>query len=187
MIESTAELLRSKGLAATSFTDITERSSVPRGVIYHHFPNGKAELVRAAVEWTGRTVVGHLESLPSTSPAGVIEAFLDSIRYVLTDSAHGASCAVAAVTVETSVADGGSQSDTSLVFEAWMRALQRKFIDVGVANQPAEDLATMLLVILQGSHILTRASGNLDAFERVSRLIRATMIASPPGQCLLQT
>ena len=53
MIESAAILLATRGLEGTSFSDVLERSGAPRGSIYHHFPEGKDELVDAAIALAG--------------------------------------------------------------------------------------------------------------------------------------
>jgi len=48
MISSAAELMGSRGMSGTSFSDVLEHSGAPRGSIYHHFPGGKQELAKAA-------------------------------------------------------------------------------------------------------------------------------------------
>ena len=49
MIEGAVTLLALRGLEGTAFRDVLERSGAPRGSIYHHFPNGKDQLVEAAI------------------------------------------------------------------------------------------------------------------------------------------
>ena len=56
MIESAAILIGARGVNATSFADVIEASGAPRGSIYHHFPEGKAQLVEEAVRWVGEQV-----------------------------------------------------------------------------------------------------------------------------------
>ena len=44
MVRSAAALFGSRGLSATSFSDVLADSGAPRGSIYHHFPGGKKQL-----------------------------------------------------------------------------------------------------------------------------------------------
>jgi AcrR family transcriptional regulator len=44
MIEAAALSLRTRGLAATSFTDVLAASGAARGAIYHHFPGARTTL-----------------------------------------------------------------------------------------------------------------------------------------------
>lgn len=53
MVESAVELLARRGLLATSFSEVLERSGAPRGSVYHHFPGGKDELVGSALDLGG--------------------------------------------------------------------------------------------------------------------------------------
>ncbi|MEE9417001.1 MAG: TetR/AcrR family transcriptional regulator [Acidimicrobiales bacterium] len=172
MIESAAELLRSKGLAAMSFTDITEHSGTPRGVIYHHFPGGKVELASEALTWTGSEVRRHLEELDASTPMGLVEQYLISIRHLLVESMGGSSCAVAAVTIDETSCKGLLGGRAEAVFRSWIEVLQAKFVAKNVESEMALDIATSLVILLQGSHIVTRASGELDSFDRAARTAR---------------
>ena len=49
MIQSAALLFRRQGIEGTSFSDVLEHSGAPRGSIYHHFPEGKAQLAEEAI------------------------------------------------------------------------------------------------------------------------------------------
>ena len=80
-----AVLLAKRGLQATSFSDVLERSGAPRGSIYHHFPEGKDELVDAAIgagrrrapSWIGRRPAarrGRRRLVFLTSGAQVLDA-----------------------------------------------------------------------------------------------------------------
>jgi len=72
MIEAAAWSLRTRGLAATSFTNVLEASGAARGAIYHHFPGGKDDLAEQAVNWSGRRVRIEIESIAASSPKAVI-------------------------------------------------------------------------------------------------------------------
>ena len=63
MIESAATLLAMCGLQGTAFTDVVERSGAPRGSIYHHFPEGKDQLVDEAMELAGERALHALDAL----------------------------------------------------------------------------------------------------------------------------
>ena len=48
MIEGAIQLLATKGLQATSFSEVLALTGAPRGSIYHHFPKGKNEMTFSA-------------------------------------------------------------------------------------------------------------------------------------------
>ncbi|HAM27085.1 MAG TPA: TetR/AcrR family transcriptional regulator, partial [Microbacteriaceae bacterium] len=45
MAEGAALLLAKHGLQGTSFSEVLELTGAPRGSVYHHFPNGKNQLI----------------------------------------------------------------------------------------------------------------------------------------------
>ena len=76
MVRSAASLIRSRGVSATSFSDVLADSGAPRGSIYHHFPDGKAQLAEDAIRWTSERLLGHLRGGHPTRPSDVLERFI---------------------------------------------------------------------------------------------------------------
>src|SRR4051812_45431270 len=53
MLVSAVALFRRHGYNGTGFRDVVAHADAPRGSIYHHFPNGKAQLGAEAVRFAG--------------------------------------------------------------------------------------------------------------------------------------
>ena len=62
MVRSAASLIRTRGVNATSFSEVLADSGAPRGSIYHHFPEGKKQLAEDAIRWTSERVLAHLRA-----------------------------------------------------------------------------------------------------------------------------
>src|SRR5437763_944214 len=56
MLMSALELFRRHGYNGTGFRDVIAHSGAPRGSIYHHFPNGKAQLGTETVAAAGELI-----------------------------------------------------------------------------------------------------------------------------------
>ena len=173
MIEATVTALQQHGVAGMSFTEVLRDSGAARGAIYHHFPGGKLQLVAQAAELNGRQVREHLARLPTQSPAAVVDAFLTLIRPVVRASAEGGGCAVAAVTVDTGLEAGakdpGLRRIADSAFSGWTGQLAERLTAAGLEPEPARDLAATLVILLEGAHVLCRASGDLEPFDRAAR------------------
>ena len=135
MIESAVTLLAMRGLEGTAFSDVLERSGAPRGSIYHHFPDGKDQLVEAAIELAGERALGVLDGLHGSPPKAVTEAFFDLWRAVLVRSNVRAGCAVLAVTVATDSPDLRDQAAS--IFRAWRGLIAELFVEGGMAGDAA--------------------------------------------------
>jgi TetR/AcrR family transcriptional repressor of lmrAB and yxaGH operons len=176
MIEAAVAALQRHGAAGMSFTDVLRESGAARGAIYHHFPGGKLQLVAQAAELNGRQVREHLAQLPVRSPAAVLDGFLAAIRPVVQASADGGGCAVAAITVAAGIGSDAQDADlrgiADTAFSAWTGQLAERFTVAGLEPEAAEDLAVTLIILLEGAHVLCRASGDLEPFDRAARTAR---------------
>src|SRR2546430_15504523 len=95
MVRRAASLIRTRGVNATSFSEVLADSGAPRGSIYHHFPNGKDQLAGDAILWTSERVLAHQRTCRATTPAGVLDCFIDMWRQVGLASGGAAGCVVA--------------------------------------------------------------------------------------------
>src|SRR6202023_912507 len=92
MVRSAASLIRSRGVSATSLSDVLADSGAPRGSIYHHFPEGKDQLAEDAITWTSERVLAHQRTCPATTAEGVLDCFIDMWRQVVVASGGRAGC-----------------------------------------------------------------------------------------------
>ncbi len=180
MVEAAAGLLRRGGQETASFTEVLARSGAARGGIYHHFPNGKSDLIREAVTWTGERVRQNLVALPGTSPDDVVTAFLDEIRPVVARAAEGVSCAVAAVVVEAGQRDEELTATTHAALQSWTAALEARLLKAGALAGSARVVAVLLVTFLEGTQVLCRAAGDLRPFDEAR-----TAVEDAVGSALL--
>lgn len=181
MIEAAVAELQERGVSGMSFTDVLARSGAARGAIYHHFPGGKAQLVAEAARTNGQQVRDHLATLTAASPSAVVDAFIDAIRPVVAASARGGGCAVAAVTVGSDIDQARLHEVATNAFASWTDQLADRLRCAGMGNQAAIDLASMLITILEGAHLLCRAAGNTHPFEQAARSLAALTATMPCG------
>jgi AcrR family transcriptional regulator len=175
MTEGAVTLLALHGLEGTTFSDVLERSGAPRGSIYHHFPKGKEQLVKAAIELAGERALGVLDHLHGAPPKAVTKAFLDLWRAVLVRSNLRAGCAVLAVTVATDSPDLLDQAAS--IFRAWRRQITELFVEGGMSADAAARLAATLVAASEGSVVVSRAERSLEPFE----LVAAELLAATPN------
>src|SRR5258706_130453 len=110
MIESTVTLLAMRGLQATAFSDVLAHSGAPRGSIYHHFPEGKEQLVDAALELAGERALRVLDTVAGQPPKAITAHFLHVWREGLKRSRLRAGRAVLAVTLSSSASTSSSST-----------------------------------------------------------------------------
>jgi AcrR family transcriptional regulator len=171
MVRGAADLLATRGVQGTSFSEVIAHTGAPRGSIYHHFPGGKDELVEAAIRSVGDGVTALLDSLDAPSPAKLVDAFVDGWRAVLVAGDFERGCAVAASCL-------GSEATTDLrtvsgeIFRSWRNALARAFVRSGATRRRAEDLAMVCIASVEGALIVGRAEHDDAVFDALKRQLR---------------
>jgi AcrR family transcriptional regulator len=163
MVEGAIALLASRGLEGTSFAEVLELTGTPRGSIYHHFPGGKDELVSAAIEGALQRALDLMASTDGASAADVAEFFLRAWRQTLTGSGFSAGCALVAVAVATESA--ALREQTADAFRRWRDQLAGLLEHGGLSPAAAGQHAALLLAASEGVVIISRALGDLTAFD----------------------
>ncbi|HEY4224547.1 MAG TPA: TetR/AcrR family transcriptional regulator [Pseudolysinimonas sp.] len=173
MVESAVILLAKKGVQATSFSEVLEASGAPRGSLYHHFPDGKDELIAAAVDLAGERAVRLLDGLAGLPNDEILDAFLGMWRAVLDRSRFSAGCSVLAVTVAPSSPE--LLEHASSVFRAWRGRLAELFAAGGMPPDAARRFATSVVAASEGAVVLSRAEQSFEPFDLVAEGLRAQL------------
>ncbi len=180
MIEGAARLLAERGLQETSFSEVLALTGAPRGSIYHHFPDGKEQLVGEALELAGGRALALLESTRGRSAVEVAEYFFEMWRTLLVRADFRIGCSVVAVTVATDSADLGAA--TAAVFRSWRVLLAELLTVGGVPDAEAPGLAAAIIAGSEGAVVLSRAERSIEPFELVAaRLVADVRRASAPA------
>ena len=167
MIEGAIHLLATKGLQATSFSEVLALTGAPRGSIYHHFPKGKNELIAAALDVSSQRTLQLIESQRGESARAITEFFLDLWRKLLVYSKFRAGCSVLAVTI---AADSEElRLKAASIFDAWQKLLTDLYIEAGVDPQIASDFSFELISASEGAVVVARAQKSLAPFEAVAK------------------
>jgi TetR/AcrR family transcriptional repressor of lmrAB and yxaGH operons len=164
MVRSAASLIASRGVSATSFSDVLSDSGAPRGSIYHHFPNGKEQLATEAVRWTSDRVIAYLRAGTGTTPAAVMERFVNMWRQTVLSSGGASGCVVAGVALDTGAEDG-LMNVARETFRSWESVLAEQLEAIGVPAQRATGIAMVALASMEGALILCRAEGDVGPLD----------------------
>ncbi|MEA2613254.1 MAG: TetR/AcrR family transcriptional regulator, lmrAB and yxaGH operons repressor [Chloroflexota bacterium] len=166
MVASAVDLLARRGLQSTSFSEVLERSGAPRGSIYHHFPDGKDQMVGAALDAAGGRAIELLDRKAGAPAEEVATWFLHIWREVLIRGRFEAGCAVLAVAV---AADSPELLDqTARVFRAWRGRLAELLEQGGLRADDAQRFAALLVASSEGAVVLARAEQSLEPFDLVA-------------------
>jgi AcrR family transcriptional regulator len=166
MVASAVSLLARRGLQATSFSEVLEHSAAPRGSVYHHFPDGKNQMIDSALDAAGDRAIALLDQKAGAPAEEIATWFLHIWREVLIRGKFEAGCAVLAVAV---AADSPELLEhTARVFRTWRRRLAELLEQGGLEPADAARFAAVLVASSEGAVVLARAEQSLEPFDLVA-------------------
>jgi TetR/AcrR family transcriptional regulator, lmrAB and yxaGH operons repressor len=169
MVLGAMRLLATNGLEGVSFSTVLEATKAPRGSIYHHFPEGKNQLIELALERAGQYLLVAMETPAGTGAVAVVEHFFDIWRKVLHESDFQAGCAVLAVTVATR--EPSLLKKARDVFREWQDRLTQQLAKSGLKPSHAKMIATVMITSVEGAVVLSRATRSSEPFETTAALL----------------
>ncbi|HWC39307.1 MAG TPA: TetR/AcrR family transcriptional regulator [Acidimicrobiales bacterium] len=169
MVRSAAQLIRRKGVSGTGMREIVVEADAPRGSLQHYFPGGKDELVAEALLWMGgvaaRRVRRNLDRLDVPTPSALLAAIVDDWRRDLTTEGFTGGCPLMAAAADTAATNDDLKGVLRRAFEGWQDPLTAALIELGVPDDRAERLATLVISALEGAIILARVRSDLAPLD----------------------
>lgn len=159
LIDATASLLRTRGYAATGLAHIVERSGVPKGSLYHHFPGGKEALAAAAVVHSGRRIRAALERMADEcgDPARAVGMFCQYYVEQLTESDFRKGCPLATVALEAAAEVDAVHEACAGAFTGVTDLLTERLERAGLPPRTAADEAEFTVASIEGALLLAKA------------------------------
>lgn len=179
MIASAVKLLAVHGFQATTFSSVLKDSGAPRGSIYYHFPEGKDQLIAAAIDLAGERALALTESFSGLPAAEIVEAFAGLWRAVLLRSGFRAGCAVLAVTVSADVP--ALVDRAAVIFRSWRERLGQALESAGIEAVQARALALTIIAACEGAVVLCRAEQSLEPLDVVTAQLQALAAGQVSG------
>jgi AcrR family transcriptional regulator len=170
MLHSAADMLRERGAAGVTIDGVLARSGAPRGSVYHHFPAGRSQIVREALDFAGDEITARIDEAADVGAIALLRQFVEMWREKLIDSDYTAGCPVLAAAVGS-----GAEGHVDLtpvagdIFRRWSEASRQAYIRAGFADTEASALAHTTIAALEGAVVLCRSVRSLDPLDDVAR------------------
>ncbi|RAS68917.1 TetR family transcriptional regulator [Lentzea atacamensis] len=174
IVAGAADMIRRRGLNATSIREVAKHAGTPLGSTYHYFPGGKSQLATEAVQWASDTVQKVLAAKLRKGPIAGLQAFFALWRQIVTDTDFQAGCPVLAVAIEET-ADPQAVAAAAEAFRAWSELLENALKDHGVQAPRAKSLAQLVVAAAEGAVAMCRAQRGIQPLDDVAKELTALL------------
>jgi TetR/AcrR family transcriptional regulator, transcriptional repressor for nem operon len=183
ILETAQTLVLEKGFSGTSLDDIIKATGVTKGAFFHHF-SSKGELAHRLVERFAENDFAMFDEWDRRAEAlsddpyqelvifiKLFEEWLDALDQPF------AGCLFAVYVYESTLFDSDVNEVVKQSFEHWQKYYEKKFDSLIAVRPPkldvtAIELSELIVSIMEGAFILSRASQQRDVITRQSRLFR---------------
>lgn len=173
VIPALGTIFREHGFAGASLSEITQRTGLGKGSLYHFFPNGKKEMAEAVLldvaSWFEAHVFNPLRQ-SRDGASGIQEMFAAVDAYFHSGKRI---CLMGAFALDAT----RDQFDASVkeYFELWVRALAIALKRAGFAGREARGTAEDVVAAIQGALVLARSLDDPAVFSRILKRTRDRM------------
>lgn len=175
IVDATATLLQRQGYHATGLNQIIKESGAPKGSLYFHFPGGKEEIARAALEAAGCSWRDRLQLVIDAAPTPG-DAILFACRALadeLEQSGFENGCPIATVALEASSQSDIVRDTCAASYRTWEQTIAAQLVASGIDETAAESTATLVLSAVEGAMLLARVYRSTEPIDRVGAQLKA--------------
>jgi TetR/AcrR family transcriptional regulator, lmrAB and yxaGH operons repressor len=183
LLDAAAPLFRRQGYAATGVNQILQAAGVKAGSLYHHFPEGKAELAAAVVDGVGGDISRLLRKFLATDrrPADIVGQWIDLLADGLAGDGRDG-CPIEPIATESVDASPLVRAASARAFAGWCAAVADRLMADGWPDDSAQRTAQAVIALIEGALILSRIAGDrvaLDAAKDAARTLLPDATCTP--------
>ena len=166
LIQTATRLFRQRGYEGAGLSEILAEAGVPKGSLYHHFPDGKADLACAAADWTASEIIRVIDDSFRTAPdwRHGVTTFCYKMAKLFDILNSADACPIFGL-----LFDGPDQdrfrSHAEAAFDRIIAAAAQHGEALGHPAEAAHDAAETAMIGFQGAWTLARMRRNSDVLR----------------------
>lgn len=165
LLEALFDIFRNHGYEGTTISLLSEVTGLQKSSLYHHFPKGKEDMLKAVVSYVSKQIQQHI-ILPlldtQVKPEKRFSNMIATIKVFYSDGRKN--CLLNVLNLgETKLEINKLQNDD---YSAWLDALIQLGKEVGLSQQAAKNWAERFLIIVEGALVIQRVTSDMQTLEK---------------------
>lgn len=171
IINSATTLFQQKGYKGSGLNEILKVCNITKGALYHHFPNGKEELLIACLQSMNAAITTDIEDIFNRYPT-TLEAIQAMIEKLVVDFDREGT--IAGYTFSSMVSEMASLSEPvrnacSDLYTKIQGLYSNKLVADGFSKESAHSLALMMTASIEGGMMLCLTQKSSEPLKVISQ------------------
>ncbi|WP_339205731.1 TetR/AcrR family transcriptional regulator [Paenibacillus sp. FSL K6-3182] len=173
IIEKATVLFQQKGYKSVGLNELLKVCNVTKGALYHHFPNGKEELLIACLQALNEAITTDIENIfrryPLTIEAtqGMIEKLIHNLETEGTITGYTFSSIVS----EMATVSEPVRKACSVLYENIQHIYCVKLIAEGYSDESAAAIALMMTATIEGAMLLCLTQKSSAPLKTIAKML----------------
>ena len=177
VIPALGELFRERGFAGASLSEITEKTGLGKGSLYHFFPNGKEEMAKAVLDdvctWFEENVFVPLRDWDD--PVAGLDHMFEAVDRFFRSGRR--ICLVGTFALDDT--RDRFTAEVQSYFADWTKALDGALRHAGFDAESAGETAEDVVAGIQGALVLARSQDDPKVFSRALKRLKRRAMDTP--------
>ncbi|WP_087974289.1 TetR/AcrR family transcriptional regulator [Oceanobacillus rekensis] len=173
LIDKSTALFQAKGYKNVGLNEILKACNVTKGALYHHFPNGKEELLITCLHGLNEAITTDIEAIFSRHPS-TKDAILSMIDKLIGNFEKNDT--IIGYTFSSIVSEMATMSEPvriacSALYENMQAIYYEKLITEGYSNESASAIAMLLTASIEGAIMLCLTQKSATPLKTIATLL----------------
>ena len=173
LIDTSTTLFQQKGYKSVGLNEILKACNVTKGALYHHFPNGKEELLITCLHGLHETITTDIEAIFSRhlSTKDAILSMIDKLIHNFEQNGTIIGYTFSSIVSEMATMSEPVRTACSALYENIQHLYYEKLISEGYTNESASAIALLLTASVEGAMMLCLTQKSAKPLKTIALLL----------------
>ena len=173
LIDTATTLFQQKGYKSVGLNEILKACNVTKGALYHHFPNGKEELLITCLHGLNEVITTDIEAIFSRHPLtkDAILSMIDKLVHNFEKNGTIIGYTFSSIVSEMATMSEPVRTACSALYENIQHLYYEKLITEGYSNESASAIALLLTVSIEGAMMLCLTQKSTTPLKTIATLL----------------
>ncbi len=165
LIEALFDIFRTHGYEGTTISLLSEVTGLQKSSLYHHYPKGKEDMLKAVVAFVSAQIQQHVIKPLLDKQVSPQKRFSDLIATIKMFYCDGRkNCLLNVLNLGETKAEINKLQSSD--YTAWLDALTQLGEEAGLSQSEAMNWAERFIVIVEGALVIQRLTGDMQTLDK---------------------